>query len=310
MHVVADGAVAPKNDFVLPFLLDGLELHGRLIRLGSAIDEIILAHDYPWPVAHLLAEALTLTAMLASIFKYKGVLNLQIKGDGPVGLIVCDATDGGLLRGYAKFERNRLPPFCYKKNNAARLLGEGYLAFTVERGPDKERYQGIVELGGRTLEQCAHHYFQQSVQYDAVLKLGVSQDRDKTWRAGGIMLQCLPRQESIAFGKKIDEAWSKHRDLVQKIKPITLYQSGISPFTVLFELFNGDNIRVYEAKNLRAKCSCSKERIEVVLAALPNEEIESLKVNGKIVVTCEFCNLQTIFCESDLTELRDRGKLE
>ena len=67
---------------------------------------------------------------------------------------------------------------------------------------------------------------------------------------------------------------------------------------------------MYEAKNLCAKCSCSKERVELVLAALPNEEIESLKVNGKIVVTCEFCNLQTIFRESDLTELRDRGGLE
>ena len=310
MYVVADGAVAPKNNFVLPFLLDGLELHGRLVRLGSAVDEIILAHDYPAPVAHLLAEALTLTAMLGSIFKYKGVLNLQIKGDGPVGLLVCDVTDGGQLRGYAKFDRTCLPTFCNKKSNAAQLLGEGYLAFTVESGPEKERYQGIVELGGRTLEQCAHHYFRQSVQFDAVLKIGVCRDKDKTWRTGGVMLQCLPRKESMAPNRKIDEAWKQRRGLVQKIKPITLYQSCISPFSVLFELFNGDNIRVYEAKNLCAKCSCSKERVELVLAALPNEEIESLKVNGEIVVTCEFCNLQTIFCESDLTELRDTGRLE
>ena len=303
MYVVADGAVAPKNDFVLPFLLDGLELHGRIVRLGSAVDEIILAHDYPGPVAHLLAEALTLTAMLSSIFKYKGVLNLQIKGDGPVGLLVCDATDGGQLRGYAKFDRTCLPTFWHEKSNAAQLLGEGYLAFTVERGPEKERYQGIVELGGRTLEQCAHHYFQQSVQYDAVLKLGVSRGRAKTWRTGGIMLQCFPRKESMLPNEKIDEEWKKHRDLVQKMQPSTLYQGCISPFTVLFELFNDDNIRVYEAKNLCAKCSCSKERVEFFLATLPNEEIESLKVNGKIVVTCEFCNLQTIFCENDLTEL-------
>ncbi len=303
MYVVADGAVAPKNDFVLPFLLDGLELHGRIIRLGSAVDEIILAHDYPGPVAHLLAEALTLTAMLSSIFKYKGVLNLQIKGDGPVGLLVCDATDGGQLRGYAKFDRTCLPTFWHEKSNAAQLLGEGYLAFTVERGPEKERYQGIVELGGRTLEQCAHHYFQQSVQYDAVLKLGVSRGRAKTWRTGGIMLQCFPRKEPMLPNEKIDEEWKKHRDLVQKMQPSTLYQGCISPFTVLFELFDDDNIRVYEAKNLCAKCSCSKERVEFFLATLPNEEIESLKVNGKIVVTCEFCNLQTIFCENDLTEL-------
>ena len=303
MYVVADGAVAPKNDFVLPFLLDGLELHGRIIRLGSAVDEIILAHDYPGPVAHLLAEALTLTAMLSSIFKYKGVLNLQIKGDGPVGLLVCDATDGGQLRGYAKFDRTCLPTFWHEKSNAAQLLGEGYLAFTVERGPEKERYQGIVELGGRTLEQCAHHYFQQSVQYDAVLKLGVSRGRAKTWRTGGIMLQCFPRKEPMLPNEKIDEEWKKHRDLVQKMQPSTLYQGCISPFTVLFELFDDDNIRVYEAKNLCAKCSCSKERVEFFLATLPNEEIESLKVNGKIVVTCEFCNFQTIFCENDLTEL-------
>ena len=117
------------------------------------------------------------------------------------------------------------------------------------------------------------------------------------------MLQCFPRKEPMLPNEKIDEEWKKHRDLVQKMQPSTLYQGCISPFTVLFELFNDDNIRVYEAKNLCAKCSCSKERVEFFLATLPNEEIESLKVNGKIVVTCEFCNLQTIFCENDLTEL-------
>ncbi|MBC26500.1 MAG: hypothetical protein CMM41_04745 [Rhodospirillaceae bacterium] len=203
-----------------------------------------------------------------------------------------------------------MPTSWFEKSNAAQLLGEGYLAFTVEHGPERERYQGIVEIDGRTLEQCAHHYFQQSVQCDAVLKLGVSLSEDKTWRTGGIMIQRLPRKESMPPNAKIDEVWKQRRDLVRKMEPSTLHGSCISPFTVLFELFNRDNIRVYEAKKLCAKCNCSYERVELVLAALPNEEVESWKVNGKIVVTYEFCNIQTIFREDDLTELRDRGKLE
>ena len=147
--------------------------------------------------------------MLASIFKYKGVLNLQIKGNGPVGLLVCDATDGGQLRGYAQFDHTCLPASWFEKSNAAQLLGEGYLAFTVEHGPERERYQGIIEIDGRILEQCAHHYFQQSVQCDAVLKLGVSLSEDKTWRTGGIMIQRLPRKESMPPNAKIDEVWKQ-----------------------------------------------------------------------------------------------------
>ena len=126
------------------------------------------------------------------------------------------------------------------------------------------------------------------------------------------MLQRLPRKESMAPNGKIDEAWKKHRDLVQKIKPITLYQNCISPFSVLFELFNGDNIRVYEAKNLCAKCSCSKERVELVLAALPNEEIESLKLVSHLSAKSlnqQMVNANVVISRSGYSTVMDIAKL-
>lgn len=142
VHVIAGGVVAPENDFILPFFLDGAEPHGKLVRLGPALEKIKGNHTYPKVVAYLLAESLTLTALLASALKFEGVLSLQAKGDGAVSLLVCDATDRGELRGYARFNPDLLPSYKEEKKSAVNLLGEGYLAFTVNRGVKKNHTKG------------------------------------------------------------------------------------------------------------------------------------------------------------------------
>ena len=79
-------------DAVQPFQVEGAGVRGRLVRLGPALDSILAAHDYPGPAAGLLAQAVTLAALLASAFKYDGVFTLQAQGDGPIGLMVADVT--------------------------------------------------------------------------------------------------------------------------------------------------------------------------------------------------------------------------
>ncbi|MFM8988205.1 MAG: Hsp33 family molecular chaperone HslO, partial [Alphaproteobacteria bacterium] len=100
----ADGPVAspaglPGDDIVLPFQVDAVR--GRLVRLGPAVDEIVGRHAYPPVVGQALAELVALGAALALTLKYEGVFTIQVKGDGPVRLMVADVTTGGALRGYA-----------------------------------------------------------------------------------------------------------------------------------------------------------------------------------------------------------------
>ncbi|WP_300298462.1 Hsp33 family molecular chaperone HslO, partial [Ferrovibrio sp.] len=167
------------DDLSLPFQIEQCDVRGRLVRLGPAIDRILSRHAYPEPVAHLLAEAMTLTATMATALKFDGVFSLQAKGDGPVSTLVADCRAPGHLRGYASFDAERLEGLeIGPGGNRALvplLLGKGYLAFTIDpQGEEMERYQGIVDLSGNTLAEAAHAYFAQSEQLNARVVLGAA----------------------------------------------------------------------------------------------------------------------------------------
>ena len=171
------------------------------MRLGDALDRIVSRHDYPTALAALLGEMLVLTAMQSSLIKYDGIFTLQTKGDGPVKTIVADASSRGHLRGYAGFDAEKLEAALARHGESgeagtlmiADILGEGYLAFTVDQGEHTERYQGIVELTGNSLSDCLLHYFQQSEQIHCGLIVAAARV-EGAWRAGGLILQRVPAQ--------------------------------------------------------------------------------------------------------------------
>ncbi|MGH7114131.1 MAG: Hsp33 family molecular chaperone HslO, partial [Stellaceae bacterium] len=178
------------DDLVQPFQIEPFALRGRLVRLGPAIDRILSQHAYPEPVAAMLGEAITLAVLLAGALKYDGIFTLQTKGDGPIRLMVADVSTEGALRGYAQYDEEKLAAAAGTAASARRLLGSGYIAFTVDQGEAADRYQGIVELSGSTLADCAQHYFRQSEQLQAGIKLAVGRSGPGgAWRAGGLMLQ-------------------------------------------------------------------------------------------------------------------------
>src|SRR5215469_13902861 len=202
------------DDIVQPFQVDPFRLRGRLVRLGPALDRILTRHDYPAPVATLLGEAIALAISLSGALKYEGVFTLQTKGDGPIRLLVADVTTAGAVRGYAQFDADKLAQLGSDAGlSVPRLLGAGYLALTVDQGEHTERYQGIVALQGSTLAECVHHYFRQSEQVEAALKVAVTQALDESgarrWRAGALMIQRLPREAFTLERETEDEAWRR-----------------------------------------------------------------------------------------------------
>src|SRR3954469_2520031 len=199
-------------DFIRPFQIEALGIRGRAVRLSGVADEIIHKHAYPAPVAQMLAQMLTVAAALASALKYEGVFTLQTKSEGAVRLMVVDVTSAGAMRGYAQFDADAvaaLPPDA----SLPRLLGGGYLAFTVDQGEDTDRYQGIVELTGADLVECVQHYFRQSEQLQAGFKLAAVNQRG-AWHSGVIMLQRLPREDHSTTIETDDEAWRRAMTLL------------------------------------------------------------------------------------------------
>ena len=286
---------AAQRDFIQPFSIEGHGVRGRLIRLSNVVDTIIRQHAYPDSVAKLLAEMMVLAAALGAALKYEGVFTLQTKGDGPIKLMVVDITSAGAMRGYAQFDAAAVAAIPTDQASLPRLHGKGYLAFTVDQGQHTDRYQGIVEMDGATLADCVHHYFRQSEQLKAGFKLATAKTSDG-WRAGAIMLQRLPQENVTEMAEDVaDDAWRRAFILMASCTDKELLDLETPATDILYRLFHEDGVRVQKVQGVEAKCRCSRERVETVLNAMSPAELADLQVDGKLEVTCEFCNTRYDF---------------
>jgi molecular chaperone Hsp33 len=300
------------DDLVQPFRIDPFALRGRLVRLGPTVDRILSQHDYPEPVAAILGEAITLAIVLAGALKYDGVFTLQTKSDGPVRLIVADVSTEGAVRGYAQYDHDRLTALAVNElgrpevsPSVPELIGSGYIAFTVDQGEHTERYQGIVELAGATLAECAQHYFRQSEQIQAGIKLSVARSgQNGAWRAGGLMLQRVPPEGGYAvIADDVEDAWRRAMVLMSSATPAELVDPDLPPRRLLFRLFHEDGVRVFDTHKLEARCRCSRERIARILRSFPQDDIDELRQDAVTTVTCEFCNTRYEFTPDEFAPL-------
>ena len=299
-----------SDDLILPFQIDLNGVRGRLVRLGNTVDQILRRHDYPEVVSMLLAETLALTCGLAGALKYEGVFTLQAKGDGPVKTLVADMTSEGSLRGYANFDADAVAALDPEEAASApvpRLLGSGYIAFTVDQGADTERYQGIVELAGATLSECTHAYFQQSEQLGAGVMMFAARDPKEGWRSAALMIQRLPYQADLPgrpSEEEYDDGWTTAMALMSSATKDELLDPSLSADRLVYRFFGAEGVRAYPAQNVLDQCRCSGERVETVLRALSEEELEEMMVDNKISVSCEFCKRLWNYDPKALSELR------
>ncbi len=312
------GETAEGADLCLPFLVSGGAFRGRLVRLTGAATQILGAHNDPEPVALLLAEAMAAAVALAGGLKYKGVFTLQVQGKGPVHTLVTDVTSDGDLRGCTKFDPEALAAELAKAKPGGpmpHLLGPGaHLSFTVDQGPDTERYQGIVELSGETLTEAVHHYFRQSEQLESALKIAASPAKDGSgrWTAAALLLQRMPEAGGIAAlsQEDRDDVWRTAVILMSSVKDTELLDPSLAPDRLLHRLFGTLGVRGTRPRPIAARCRCSRERSERILASFPVDEISSYAVNGEIHMECEFCRTDYVFLESELAALSEKHNSE
>lgn len=313
------------DDLVLPFQIEGLGIRGRLVRLGPLVDRVLTRHDYPEPVSRLLGEALALTAMIGSALKFKGRFTLQTQSKGPVHMLVADyetADEAGIghLRGYAQMNGERLAESIAAGRVAPPdLLGEGFLAMTIDQGAGMERYQGIVALDPQGLSHSAHEYFESSEQVATSIRLaaGPLYRRERSgqggtfWRAGAIMIQHIARDGGLAGGREEERAkppaaeeenWNRASILLGTVEDHELLDPGLAPETLLFRLFHEDGVRAYTPLLTDFGCHCSRERMSGVLRSFGPEEIDAMAQAGVIEVTCEFCSEVYLFAPGELKE--------
>ncbi len=289
------------DNFVKSFQLETSHIRGRIVRLGGALDEILSAHDYPEDVLHLTGETLVLGALLSSMLKYEGIFTLQTTGEGPVTMLVADMTSDGKVRACAAFRKEQLDKAQYKKDRAE-LLGKGYMAFTVDQGEFTDRYQGIVELKPESLLTSVQHYFTQSEQIATGIMMAVGK-RDGKWRATGIMVQQMP-EDTVTYNKDQsnvnEDDWRRAMVLLGSVKEDELLDPNLSGDDLLFRLFHEEGVRTFETHPLTHVCRCSPDRVKNILTTMSDEDVADITVNGKIVMTCEFCSKDYILDPTDI----------
>jgi molecular chaperone Hsp33 len=283
---------AASIDAALGFALPERHARGRLVRLGPALEEILSAHDYPAPIAHLLSEALVLTALLGATLKEAGgQLTMQAQTEaGIVDLLVADYR-GGELRGYVRFDPARLAGEPGQPSLLA-LFGKAYLAITFDQALTKERYQGIVPLEGGSLAGAVEHYFIQSEQIPSLVRVAVD-DSGKV--AGGILLQHLPEGEEgrERLHTRLDHPeWEHVRVIGETIRAGELADPALPLETLLWRLFHEeDEVRLLATVPLAKGCRCSPEHVRGVIGRFsPDEQAEMVDEEGFIKVDCEFCS--------------------
>lgn len=311
------------DDHVVPFYVEGLDVRGRAVQLGPMLDAILERHNYPLPVARLLAETVVLTVLLGTSLKFEGKLIVQTQSDGPVDLVVADFSTPDRVRAYARYDEEALAAAERGgRTQPHELLGNGILAFTIDQGAHTQRYQGIVALDGATLEEIAGAYFRQSEQIPTKVRLGVAEllDRDAhgkprhRWRAGGMVAQFLPespermRQPDLHGGDgddgngqfEEDDLWTEAKVMVETIDTDELTDPTVGTERLLYRLFHERGVRVYQPQVVYDRCSCSRDKIRNVLDGLSREDIENSIEDGLIKVTCEFCSTTYRFEASEV----------
>lgn len=280
------------NDHVQPFMLDVSQLRGRIVKSDDVIDAILAAHNYPEPVARLLAEALCMTTLLAGMLKFNGVFTLQVKAEGPLRLLVCDMTNEGVLRGMASFDGDAVEALGDDADFLT-LTVRGYVAFTVDQANSDERTQGITELIGASLTAAIQHYFKQSEQIRTGFVTQIRHNADDRWQAAAIMLQQIGLEggnTDRVDTDDIEENWRRSMMLLGTLKEYELLDNTQPLTGILYQLFHEEAPRVFDPIPLVRGCRCSIDKIRVVIDSLsPDERVEA-SVDGVIPVTCEFCN--------------------
>jgi len=300
------------DDTVLPFQLDLSDIRGRVARLDGTLDAMLAQHDYPAPVEALVAEAALLTALIGQTIKLRWKLSLQVRGEGPARLVATDyfapASDGepARIRAYASFDADGIDP----AGAPFGQIGAGYLAVLIDQGRGTAPYQGITPIAGGSLAACAETYFAQSEQLPTrfALRFGRSSepgDQD-SWRAGGVMLQHMPKASPFAKGggsgeggllKPVDvlngdelEDWRRANLLLDTVEEAELVGPGVQPTELLVRLFHEEGPRVFDAQPVAFGCTCSADRVRQSLSIYSAKDIGHMTTDDGIVTAdCQFC---------------------
>ncbi len=301
------------DDKILPFQLDAVDVRGRVARLDSTLDQILSQHNYPLTVSAQVAEAALLTAMIGQTIDLRWKLSLQIRGNGPLRIIATDyfaPTEEGepaKIRAYASFDADAIAD---STQTGFDLIGKGMFAILIDQGEGKQPYQGITPLAGGSLSKCAETYFAQSEQLPTRFTTVAAQedhgDGTAKWRAGGIMVQHMPKasplmadapsgEEGLLLPEDLladDDAenWNRATVLMESVEEMELVGPHVGQEQLLHRLFHQETPRIFPSRPIAFGCTCSEDKVRQTMSIYSAKDIRSMTTtDGFVTADCQFC---------------------
>ena len=296
------------NDKCISFNLDNNAFRGRIVRMDNVLKEVFANWVYPDNIAAAVAENTALGVILASLMKFEGLFTLQLQGDGPLSVLVTDVTSAGKVRSCAKYDAQKIEAAQALRKTEGEIeptphwLGHGNLIFTIDQGKKTDLYQGVVDLQGKNLAECALRYFKYSEQIDTHLQLYVQKSADG-WKSAGILIQKMPTvggKENDGSAEDLAEIWNEDKILTDSLKPEEIFDTDLPLEDILFRLFHEHQVRVVKENEYSFGCRCSRDKLLNTLSSMKEDDINDMVENGKITATCNFCGQTYIFDKSEL----------
>ena len=282
-----------SGGYVRRFLFEGLDIRGAVVHLGEAWQQMQANRDYQPTVAQLLGETAAVTALIAAQLKQAGRLTLQLRGNGPIQLLVMDCNEQLQIRGMARSNPVVLPA------PVPELLGAhqgGQLMMSLDLPSARQPYQSFVPLQGDSIAAIFEHYLEQSEQQPSRL-----------------FATAAPRAAACLFLQKMPEAdqhdadgWHRITQLAATVKTEELLD--IDAETLLGRLFHEEiearGIRLYDARPLSYHCPENREKVADMIRSLGRADAESiLAEHGEILICDDICNREYRFTPEDVAQL-------
>ena len=304
------------DDIVLPFAVESLSTRGRPVRLGPAIDALLKRHAYPDAVSKLVAEAVTLAALLGSTSKTEGRFHLQTKSDGQSPC--CWSTSTRLrtcVRSPGLTRRGSITPCRRARSTRPRPHGLHHRSGRRDDplpGSDRARRPGIRRgrpqffrsPSSRSRPWCAWRSAR-SLRPRAAGGAPAVSSLNTCPKRRPPAPRRLPSGRRPQGGRphqiEEDDAWTEAQALAATTEAHELIDPTLSGERLLYRLFNERGVRVYEPMPLAAVCRlATAEGVDAMLRSFsPSEVREMVGDDGMIGVTCEFCSTKRLFNPAD-----------
>ena len=291
------------QDEIVKFLAYNGKISVVCINSTEIVEKARKTHNLSPVATAAFGRMLTMTAIMANEMKnQKDKMTIQIKGNGPIQLMLTTANSFPVIKGYVANPDVDLPLNEFGKLDVGKAVGNGYINVIKDIGL-KEPYIGICPLVSGEIAEDFAEYFAKSEQKNTAVALGVLVDQNGVKSAGGYIITPMP--------DATDEEISKIEQSIFKAGAISkMLDSKLSLIDIAKKVTGDENIEVIE-KGIRPiyECDCSKENMANALATINKEELKQMiEEDGKAELICHFCNKKYNFSKEELEEILEENK--